>query len=379
MSDFEAERQPAQATPVESASRADPLAGDWSEGLPGPVREHGLPVPQRLGEVRLPPSPPPEESLRAIEAPSSEAAQSPVDPSWSMAPPANSDSPWAIAPPAPATEDWAAGPPSQTPAGDDLWSAPAAADVVADWAAAPPPQKPPARAPSSAVPQDSSWSAPPPAAGGELTPEVDAPRWSESSKPEFAPLPPGESLAAEDEYAPRAVDETEAANLLRPVIEDASALLRPVEGAANQAPPPAQAAKGSAVASGVAPPGELVPGEHRVAIHARGGRTRRGTVTDVDLSRPQFALQPQGGGAAETVDHAELKAIFFMLAPGEAALAPSGRKVRVTFSDGRSIEGHRDGADLRQGFFLIPLDAQKTNTKRIYVAKGAVTSVTNVG
>ncbi|HWE25509.1 MAG TPA: hypothetical protein VG496_16355, partial [Myxococcales bacterium] len=64
MSDFEAERQPAQATPVESASRADPLAGDWSEGLPGPVREHGLPVPQRLGEVRLPPSPPPEEPLR---------------------------------------------------------------------------------------------------------------------------------------------------------------------------------------------------------------------------------------------------------------------------------------------------------------------------
>ena len=77
----------------------------------------------------------------------------------------------------------------------------------------------------------------------------------------------------------------------------------------------------------------------------------------------------------EIVAHADLKAIFFMLAPGENAPAPTGPKVRVTFSDGRTIEGHRDGPDVRQGFFLIPLDAQKTNTKRIYVAKAAVSSV----
>jgi hypothetical protein len=57
---------------------------------------------------------------------------------------------------------------------------------------------------------------------------------------------------------------------------------------------------------------------------------------------------------------------------------PSGAKVRVIFSDGRTIEGHRDGADLRQGFFLIPLDAQKTNTKRIYVARDAVASTADL-
>jgi hypothetical protein len=120
----------------------------------------------------------------------------------------------------------------------------------------------------------------------------------------------------------------------------------------------------------------VVAGEHRVAIHTRGGRTRRGSVTDLDLARSQFALQPQGGGSTELVPHAEVKAIFFMLAPGEPPTVPDGGKVRVTFSDGRSIEGHRDGEEGPQGFFLVPVDAQKTNTKRIYVSRAAVAHVT---
>jgi hypothetical protein len=421
MSDAQAERQPAQSKPDESSSPADPLAGDWSEGLPGPVRAHGLPPPARLGEMRLPPPLPPEEPLRPMETPWSEPAAPPVDPNWSMEPPANSDSPWAVAPQA-VPQDWPTAPPP-APAAEEIWTAPAATpESVADWS--PPPPKPVRAARSSAIPDDTAWSAPPPGAGEDLSPELAAPKWSDSAKPEFAPLPLGESLAAEDDYAPRALDDTEAASLLRPVIEDASALLRPVENAANDAPPPSGGTKKlrrmsdpvaarPPVMNRVPPPGaraepppvpmnlddhpdllvpvedkvppgagndeaapaELVAGEHRVAIHARGGRTRRGSVTDLDLSRAQFALQPQGGGPSEIVAHSELKAIFFMLAPGEAAPVPSGQKVRVNFSDGRSIEGHRDGADLRQGFFLIPLDAQKTNTKRIYVAKGAVASV----
>jgi len=351
MSDAQAEHQAAPETPDDPPSRPDPLAGDWSEGLPGPARAHGLPLPHRLGEPRLPPPPPPEEPIRPMETPWSEPVATPPDANWAMAPPANSDSPWAVAP-QPATEDWPATP-APAPAADALWSAPAASEPVADWSP-PPPAKPAGAAPSSATPDDASWSAPPPTAGGDLSPEVDAPKWSSSGKPEFAPLAAGESLAAEDEEAPRPIDEAEAASLLRPVEES-----------------------GAGTSSGTAVPGEIVSGEHRVAIQARGGRTRRGSVTDLDLSHAQFALQPQGGGAVEIVAHSELKAIFFMLAPGETAPAPSGRKVRVTFSDGRAIEGHRDEADLRQGFFLIPLDAQKMNTKRIYVAKGAVASVTN--
>jgi hypothetical protein len=289
-----------------------------------------------------------------------------------------------------------------------MWSAAApAAEPVADWSPPPPPTKKIRAAPSSAAPDQGSWSAPPPGAGDDLSPEPAAPNWATSTKPIFAPLAPGASLAGEEEESPRAIDESEAASLLRPVVddaaaasllrpvvEDAAAFLRPVENAANAASAsrPAAASRPAPVPnddpdllvpvedkpSASAPPGEIVPGEHRVAIHARGGRTRRGSVKDVDLTRAQFALHPQGGGPAEIVAHSELKAIFFMLAPGENAPVPTGKKVRVTFSDGRSIEGHREGTDLRQGFWLVPLDAQKTNTRRIYVAKGAVASVTNV-
>jgi hypothetical protein len=318
-----------------------------------------------------------------METPWSETVAPPPDPAWSMAPPASSDSPWAVAPQTTA-DDWPAAPPA-SPAANELWDSSATPESTTDWSPAPAPAKPARSAPSSAAHDDASWSAPPPAAGEHLSPEPEGPRWSGSAKPEFAPLAPGESLASDEEEAPKAIDESEVADLLRPVVDDASALLRPVDGAANDAP--------GAVADPhdhpdllvpvedkpvAATAGELVTGEHRVAIHALGGRTRRGTVTSLDLSRAQFALQPQGGGPPEIVAHSELKAIFFMLAPGENALAPSGQRVRVTFSDGRSIEGHRDGPDLHQGFFLVPLDAQKTNTRRIYVANGAVASVTDL-
>jgi hypothetical protein len=118
-----------------------------------------------------------------------------------------------------------------------------------------------------------------------------------------------------------------------------------------------------------------VAGEHRVAVHTRGGRTRRGSVKDIDLSKSQFPLIPQGGGAPEPVYHAEVKAIFFMLAPGEKPKPPDGAKVRVTFADGRTIEGNRDGMDAKHGFFLVPADAARTNTRRIYIAREATTDI----
>jgi hypothetical protein len=118
-----------------------------------------------------------------------------------------------------------------------------------------------------------------------------------------------------------------------------------------------------------------VSGEHRVAVHTRGGRTLRGTLRDVDLSKSQFPLVPQGGGEPETIYHSDVKAIFFMLAPGEKGQAGDGAKVRVTFADGRSIEGVRDGADAKHGFFLVPLDAARTNIRRIYVAREAISDV----
>jgi small nuclear ribonucleoprotein (snRNP)-like protein len=140
-----------------------------------------------------------------------------------------------------------------------------------------------------------------------------------------------------------------------PPPDDDPDLLAPVEEAA---PPPARHAQ--PLAHLVAPMvvGALaVAGEHRVAVHTRGGRTRRGSIKDIDLSKSQFALIPQGGEEPESVYHAEVKAIFFMLAPGEKAKRGDGKRVRVTFADGRTIEGHRDGAEGKHGFFLVPGDA----------------------
>jgi len=355
MSDVRAEPRgvPDAATREKTTPQEDPLAGDWSDGLPGPVRAHGLPLPHRLGEPRLPPPQAEQPVLRIGSAtepppmapvtPWSEPVPNAGDDDWSMAPPANDGgaADWGAPAPQPVT-DWPAAPPAAA-AADDLWAAPAGAPAVTDWTPSAPARAAPRLGPSSAVPDDSAWAAPPPAAGGDLSPEPAAPQLSRARPPEFAPLAPGASLAADEHDAPRAVDDDEAASLLRPVSD-----------------------------------GDVIAGEHRVAIHTRGGRTRRGTVTDVDLSAPHLTLLPQGGKAAEIVPHSDVKAIFFMLAPNEAAPAVSGAKIRVTFSDGRMVEGQRDGADLRQGLFLVPADAQKTNTKRIYVAKDAVASIADL-
>jgi len=47
----------------------------------------------------------------------------------------------------------------------------------------------------------------------------------------------------------------------------------------------------------------------------------------------------------------------------------------VTFADGRVIEGTREGAEAKHGFFLIPTDAARTNTRRIYVARDATSEI----
>jgi hypothetical protein len=70
-----------------------------------------------------------------------------------------------------------------------------------------------------------------------------------------------------------------------------------------------------------------------------------------------------------------VKAIFFMLPPGGAPRPGGHGRVKVTFSDGRSIEGERDGEEGPQGFFIVPADAARTNTWRIYVAREACSEI----
>jgi hypothetical protein len=118
-----------------------------------------------------------------------------------------------------------------------------------------------------------------------------------------------------------------------------------------------------------------VPGAHRVVVHTVEGLVKRGVLADPALDTQALALAPQPGGAPEEIPTDKVKAIFFMLSPGEKAPAAEGKRVRVTFRDGRQIAGfspdyHEDGI----GFFMVPADT-KTNTGRIWVYRAAVRQV----
>jgi hypothetical protein len=228
------------------------------------------------------------------------------------------------------------------------------------------------------------WNAPPASASTLDQLESDpAPLESPEAKAQlFAPLDQGASLS-DDSDEPAALDAFEEPPLADVIIDEDPDLLVPVDDDEPAAPlaqkpaaplaeePTAPLAHVATVSVGSL----FVQGEHRVAVHTRGGSTRRGTVRDIDLSRAQFTLQPQGGGAPESIHHADVKAIFFMLAAGEKQRPADGGKLKVTFADGRSIEGHRDGKGGAHGFFFVPTDAARTNTRRIYVARDAVSEL----
>ncbi len=122
-------------------------------------------------------------------------------------------------------------------------------------------------------------------------------------------------------------------------------------------------------------PTSLVSGTHRVVIHTADGQVKRGTVSDLALDVAEVLLTCQAGGAAEAVPVEHVKAIFFMLPAGEPPPQAEGKKVRVTFRDGRQVAGYSvDYAPERIGFFMVPADA-RTHTARIWVYRTAVRQV----
>jgi uncharacterized protein DUF6982 len=447
----------------------DPLEGDWSEGMRGPLRANGIPQPRRISLVaqtsepdETPPeptsSPPPDPLPESAPTPWSEPVPettatfaAPVSASgatngWDMPAPENQvpapDDAWAAAPAEPAQEwqaetapeDWQevrkpepAAVPEAPPTdwsslrtGPD-WAAPAPSAEAANdaWGGAPPaPQSShwsaPA-APSAAEtewappPSDAQWAAPAAAATGEwevaiseaepasqqqtaAAPSAAAPAWNApavgasaleqlDSEPMaavpgaandlFGSVPAGGSLGGNDDDLGPPEELAAPEEVLRPVaIDDDDQDLPQPTGE-----PPRTRAQPLAAWRPAAVNAMAIDGEHRVAVHTRGGRTLRGTMRDVDLSKSQFPLVPQGGGEPEAIYRADVKAIFFMLASGEPTHTGDGAKVRVTFADGRVIEGIRDGADAKHGFFLVPVDAARTNTRRIYVAREATSDV----
>jgi hypothetical protein len=376
--------------PAPEPAPAAPAAVEWSSPPPAaePVDDTWSAPPPSAEPVTEWKAEAPEGDWQEIKKPEAAAFEAPPandwgtlskGPDWSApAEAAPVDEAWGSAPPPPTEDTWDAAP---APATESGWEAPAPAASESEWSAPPPP------------PSGPMWSAPP--IGASALQQMD------SDPPDIEPVPgaakdlfgpAGTSLSGDDDEPAElgATDEFGSAgelgppeelsspeDVLKPVQagDDDADLLVPVEEGPPPRPPPARPAQplGSLQTMSV---GALdVQGEHRVAVHTRGGRTRRGTVKDVDLSKSQFSLTPQGGGEPEPVYHAEVKAIFFMLAAGEKPKTPVGGKVRVTFADGRSIHGYRDGADAKHGFFLIPSDADRTNTRRIYIAREATSAI----
>jgi hypothetical protein len=117
-----------------------------------------------------------------------------------------------------------------------------------------------------------------------------------------------------------------------------------------------------------------LPGEHRVILHTMEGQVKRGAVKDAQLGAPQLTLTLANGGA-ETLTRDRVKALFFMLAPGSRPPATEGKKVRVTFKDGRQVAGFsKDHAAQAAGFFVVPAD-NRTNTEKIFIFRHAVQKI----
>ncbi len=215
-----------------------------------------------------------------------------------------------------------------------------------------------AEAPSDlAAPEAPPVEAAPPAVAEEGIPIVDGvdileeiPPDEPAAAPAMALEPPPASPAATDDAASEVVDEPPAP--------------------APAAPPEPEVTPAAASPSRVA-------GAHRVVVHTVEGQVKRGILEDADLGAASLALSTQQGGAPDVLIATErVKAIFFMLSPGEKAPTPEGNKVRVTFRDGRQVAGFSpDYDESGVGFFMIPGDT-RTNTGRIWVYRSSVRQVT---
>ena len=130
-------------------------------------------------------------------------------------------------------------------------------------------------------------------------------------------------------------------------------------------------------------------GPIKLVVHYADGRVIKGYAHDFYPNKPTFHLFPaaaEPSGRPIEVRIKDLKAVCFVrdfagddffnepkkFVEGEQ---PLGRKVEVTFVDGRVLVGTTLGYDPRRpGFFFIPADPQ-SNTLRVFAVAQAVRDV----
>jgi len=108
----------------------------------------------------------------------------------------------------------------------------------------------------------------------------------------------------------------------------------------------------------------------RVVIHLRSGASKRGELNGGDLGSSTVLLHHAGG--TDFIDTEAIKAIFFMKESHMQARRPAGRRVRITLSDGRALEGFApQKLPAAGGFYVVPAD-DRTNTAWIFVFPHAI-------
>lgn len=122
---------------------------------------------------------------------------------------------------------------------------------------------------------------------------------------------------------------------------------------------------------------------NKVVVRYKNDTVKKGTTSDLFPNKTQFHLE-EPGGEIVTISIEDLKAVFFVRDfEGNKdyqytytdEVAGGGRKIRVRFLDGETIEGYTLGySPERKGFYLTPRDLQGNN-ERIFIVRSATEKI----
>ena len=122
---------------------------------------------------------------------------------------------------------------------------------------------------------------------------------------------------------------------------------------------------------------------NKVVVGFKDKTMKKGTTRDFFPNKAQFHLEEIDGVILE-ISIENVKAVFFVKDfegnkdhkySYDDKIAGGGRKIKVKFFDGETIEGFTLGySPDRQGFYVTPADLQGNN-ERIFVVKSATEKI----